>query len=453
MRRHWRGWVKVSEWVEGIVADLCSSIDYGLTDSAKTEPIGPKFLRITDIVGYHLNWDNVPYVKADAKTATKYSLQDGDIVIARTGATTGESAYIADPPKAVFASYLVRLKTKPDIEPRFLAYWLKSPSFRGYIHGVLGEKSAQPNASAATMTKAPIRYPVLKGEQKAIANVLSSLDDKIENNRRMNEALERQAQAIFKDWFVDFGPTHRKAAVKEQGGETDPVAIMGGLINDAEKATQTAALFSDRFGNNGLPEGWEEGTLEHWATINVESWKTKDHPKQVEYVDLSNTKWGTIESTDILDWADAPSRARRIVRPLDTIVATTRPGNGSYAFISENGLTASTGFAALKPKQNGYSQAVYCAATLTENITRLAQLADGHGGAYPAVKPIEVLASPMPVCPSGVVEYFEALVFPIREKVEQAKAENKTLAETRDYLLPRLMSGQIRARAVEDVAV
>ena len=98
------------EWIECTLADACSSIDYGYTASAITDPVGPHLLRITDIVGGYIKWDKVPYVIADEYALNKYKLDDEDIVIARTGASTGVSAYVRTPPKAVFASYLVRLK-------------------------------------------------------------------------------------------------------------------------------------------------------------------------------------------------------------------------------------------------------------------------------------------------------------------------------------------------------
>lgn len=181
----------MGEWREGRLADLCESIDYGLTASANSAPVGPKFLRITDIVGNALDWGAVPFVDADSTTAEKYRLHDGDIVIARTGATTGESRYIQSPPDAVFASYLVRLKIDKFNNSRYVAYWLKSPAFRGYLRGVLGDKSAQPNASASTMTQTPIRLPANKQYQVAISSLLGTLDDKIELNRQTNKTLER----------------------------------------------------------------------------------------------------------------------------------------------------------------------------------------------------------------------------------------------------------------------
>jgi type I restriction enzyme S subunit len=205
------------EWIKCTLADACSSIDYGLTASASEERAGPKFLRITDIVTGNIDWNTVPHVAVDDSTAAKYRLREGDIVLARTGASTGASAYVKSPPLAVFASYLVRLQAKPEFDARYLAYYLRSADFWTFIRGVLGDKSAQPNASASTMTKAPLRAPKDKAEQRAIAHILGTLDDKIEVNRRMSQTLEATARALFESWFVRFDPVRRNMARKGRG--------------------------------------------------------------------------------------------------------------------------------------------------------------------------------------------------------------------------------------------
>lgn len=235
------------EWVECSLADACSSIDYGLTASAADHANGPKFLRITDIVTGLIDWKTVPHVPVDDDTFAKYKLYDGDIVLARTGASTGTSAYVKSPPSAVFASYLVRLQARSEFDARFLAYYLKSDSFWTFIRGVLGDKSAQPNASASTMTSVILRAPRDKNDQRAIAHILGTLDDKIELNRRMSETLEAMARALFKSWFVDFDPVRAKCK-----GDR-PVA-----------PTAIADLFPDRLVESELgeiPEGWGVGVL------------------------------------------------------------------------------------------------------------------------------------------------------------------------------------------------
>ncbi|RLG30322.1 hypothetical protein DRN98_07475, partial [Methanosarcinales archaeon] len=197
-------WVMANEWPRYRLADLCESIDYGYTASAQITPVGPKFLRITDIRQASLDWDSVPYVEIDEEKKKQYVLKSGDIVVARTGAFTGHNAYIKNPPDAIFASYLIRLRAKPGVVSRFLYYFMQSPVYTDYIQAAIGG-SAQPNANAKVLTGIDLSLPPLP-EQRAIAHILGTLDDKIELNRKMSQTLEAMAQAIFKSWFVDFDP-------------------------------------------------------------------------------------------------------------------------------------------------------------------------------------------------------------------------------------------------------
>jgi type I restriction enzyme S subunit len=164
-------------------------------------------------------------------------------------------------------------------------------------------------------------------------------------------------------------------------------------------------------------------------------------------VDLSNTKWGQIEQTQIFTWLEAPSRAQRILRPGDTIVGTVRPGNGSYALVSSDGLTGSTGFAVLRPRQSEYREIVYLAATSRETIEVLAHLSDG--AAYPAVRPDVVAARELVIADGRCLAAFSATVAPIIDLIEANKVENSTIAQLRDLLLPKLMSGEIRLHEAE----
>ena len=269
------------------------------------------------------------------------------------------------------------------------------------------------------------------------SELLSALDDKIDLNRRMNDTLEAMARAIFKDWFVDFGPTRAKA----EG-------------HSPYLAPKLWDLFPEAIDDEDKPEGWSFGPLSALAELNPESWSTRNAPEEVEYVDLANTKWGAIETTQRFRWPAAPSRAKRILRPGDTIVGTVRPGNGSFAFVGGSGLTGSTGFAVLRPRHVLYTEVVYLSATAPENIERLANLADG--AAYPAVRPDVVGATEVALCEDTIVTSFSRLVSPILEHMEFNKRGSQALAETRDFLLPKLMSGEIRLseaeKAVEAVA-
>lgn len=378
-----------------------------------------------DLPDHSRTHGNVPIMGSFGITGRhdKAACRGPGVTVGRSGASAGTVCYIEEDYWPLNTCLYVRDFKNND--PRFAYYFLKTIDLAGMNSG-----SAQPSLNRNFVHPMPVRFPE-PAEQRQIAAVLSALDDKIELNRRMKKTLEASARALFRDWFVDFGPTRAKA-------EGRPAYL----------APDLWSLFPDRLGDDGVPEGWEWGTLAELADLNSESWGTRNGPATVRYVDLSNTKWGYIEATEVYDWADAPSRARRVLRPGDTIVGTVRPGNGSFAYIADDGLTGSTGFAVLRPKIPQNRLFVWCAATSPENIERLTHLADG--GAYPAVRPDVVASTEIMVPPPALLSAFETRGAALLDRIEANKAESRTLAETRDTLLPKLMSGAIRVR--EDAA-
>ena len=278
-------------------------------------------------------------------------------------------------------------------------------------------------------------------EQKAIAHILGTLDDKIELNRKTNETLEAMAKALFKSWFVDFDPVRAKAEGRPTGLPAE--------ISD---------LFPDSFEDSELgeiPSGWRDGEIQDIAELNPETWGSRNQPLSVRYLDLSNVKQGKIDSIEEYQWEDAPSRARRILKTGDTVVGTVRPGNGSYCLIGEDGITGSTGFAVLRPKNKNDSAFVYLGSCSKENIDRLAHLADG--GAYPAVRPELVAQTPIIIAARDLLDCFSGSVSPLFAAAEERKRSSKLLCQARDALLPKLISGEIRIpdaeKMLEEVGV
>ena len=397
-----------------------------LTDSRTSHP----YLRIVDFKDGGVDQSNLMYVPEEVFPKIKnYIVNSGDLYISIVG-TIGLIGAI---PTSLHHANLTENAAKiceftADIDARFLSFFLRSQAGQEAIRS-LTVGSTQPKLALFRIKDIRVPLPPLP-EQHAIAATLGALDDKIELNRRMCETLESMARALFRDWFVDFGPTRAKMA------GTAPYL-----------AEDLWSLFPDRLDDEGKPKGWEAGTLNDVADLNPESWAVKKAPRTVAYVDLANTKWGNIDKIEQYDWPDAPSRARRILKPGDTIVGTVRPGNGSFSYVGEDGLTGSTGFAVLRAKSSRDRGYVWCAATSSENIERLTHLADG--GAYPAVRP-EVVASTAVILPSiRVREAFDNAVSIKLSLIEANKLESRTLAETRDLLLPRLMSGALRVTDAE----
>jgi type I restriction enzyme S subunit len=272
-------------------------------------------------------------------------------------------------------------------------------------------------------------------EQRAIAHILGALDDKIELNRRMNETLEAMARALFKSWFVDFDPVRAKAEGRDPGLPKPFADLFPASFEDSELGE--------------IPTGWEPAALSDFASLNPEAWSKETRPSAINYVDLSNTKWGRIEAVTAHTQEGAPSRAQRVLRARDTIVGTVRPGNGSYAFVSDDGLTGSTGFAVLRPEKADYAEFVYLAATSPENIESLAHLADG--AAYPAVRPEVVAATQVVKAVGGIVESFSRIAGPALNRIAASDRESRTLAHSREALLPKLISGELRVEDAERV--
>lgn len=145
-------------WCVKEIRELTTSIQYGLTQSASAERVGPHFLRITDIQGGRVDWSSVPYCSVDKGQEEKYRIIPGDVFVARTGASTGENIYIADCPNAVFASYLVRFQFGELAIARVVGEFMRSPAYFDCIQGTIGG-SAQPNASAQVLASARLVVP------------------------------------------------------------------------------------------------------------------------------------------------------------------------------------------------------------------------------------------------------------------------------------------------------
>ena len=205
-------------WREVKLGELCSDIAYGYTATASNEPVGPKFLRITDIVSDSINWESVPYCEIEGSKKRKYTLETGDIVIARTGATTGYNQVIRSNEHSVFASYLIRYKLKQDIAyPFFIGCVLKSTYWKRYIEKIKA-RSAQPGANAKDFANFKISLPTFP-EQKAIASLLEKWDTTIEKTEALIEAKEKRFKWLLKTLISDQqdNPEWRQVKLEEVG--------------------------------------------------------------------------------------------------------------------------------------------------------------------------------------------------------------------------------------------
>lgn len=426
-----------ADWRMVAIEEVSEKVAMGpFGSSIKVETFVPEGIPIVN--GQHLHGTRVDdspgynFISEDhAARLGKANVQRGDIVFTHRG-TIGQVAYI--PVNSEFERYVISQSQffvrcdKSIAIPEFVTAYFKSPEGQHKLLANASQVGVPSIAQPVTyLRKVEIPLPPLC-EQRAIAHILGTLDDKIDLNRRMNQTLEAMVRAIFKDWFVEFGPVRAKMEGRDTG-----------------LPQHIADLFPDRFIDSEIgeiPKGWLSGTIRDVAMVNPESWSPKRPPKEVTYVDLSNTKWGYIEGTCRTPWGGAPTRARRVLRRGDTIIATVRPGNGSFALIDEDGLTGSTGFAVLRPDLPIDRELVWTASTSPQNIDRLAHLADG--GAYPAVRPDVVGATSIVLADAKIRQMFSRIAGSLLDKLETNKRASCVMLAIRDALLPKLVSGEIR---------
>ena len=293
----------------------------------------------------------------------------------------------------------------------------------------LATGAAQQNLSGEVIKRLRIPFPTL-AVQRAIAHILGTLDDKIELNRRTNETLEAMARALFKSWFVDFDPVHAKAAGRQP----------------SSMDAATAALFPSEFVESELgriPKGWRAARVDTLCALNAWTLAIADELDRIEYIEISEVSKGDVRQVQAYDRGSEPSRARRRLRHGDTVLSTVRPDRGSY-FACLNPpptLIASTGFATLTPQRVPWSF-LFCGMTQPAIFDYLGQHADG--GAYPSVRPsiIGEMLVATPDCErlcKRFHEFAEALLL----RADANRRESRVLADLRDTLLPRLLSGEL----------
>lgn len=415
------------------LSEFCDSVDYGYTTSAIDDPKGVRFLRITDIVGNGINWKDVPFCIADNETKQKYKLYHDDIVIARTGATTGYSAYIKQPPESVFASYLVRLRVNKSNNSRFVSYLLKSEYFWDHMRGVLGDKSAQPNASASTMAQAILPRPPLP-TQRAIAHILGTLDDKIELLRSINETLEAMARALFKSWFVDFDPVRKKA-------EGQPTGL----------PPEIDALFPDSFENSELgeiPRGWKVEPLSKWfGFLPGYAFKSKDWQESgVPVIKIGSVKPGFVDLSQVsfVSTTVATEAYRYRLKTADLVIGMT-------GYVGEVGLVPITDNLPLLNQRvgkfllnkDGTAELGFLYCLTRRNEFKISVETHSHGTAQANVSADGIMSIKAVFPSKPIYAIFNKECQALLNQLILNKHEMAILERTRDSLLPKLISGDL----------
>ncbi|MDV6340704.1 restriction endonuclease subunit S [Nitrosomonas sp. Is24] len=386
----------MSKWEECSIGEIAEYVNRGISpkyvEGEGIPVINQKCIRHGVISIDHIKYHNVEKSYLNDKL-----LRIGDILINSTGiGTAGRVAMFKLNGVFLVDSHVSILRINHHkAYPQYVFYNLRKreDEIESYAEGSTG----QVELGREKIKSIDISFPSLP-EQKAIASVLSSLDDKIDLLHRQNKTLEAMAETLFRQWFVE-----------------------------------------------EAKDNWEEVKIADFVELNRAS-IDKNYPYQtIEYLDTGSLISGKIESFQSFSLNDAPSRAKRLVQHNDVLISTVRPDQKHYGIIKNpiENLVVSTGFCVLTCTKID-PHFIYLLLTNDEMTDYLHTIAEGSTSTYPSLKPSDIGSIAFQLPPHSKLEEFSVIAQNLWEKIEKNHIQIRTLESLRDTLLPKLMSGEVR---------
>ncbi len=446
-----------SSWKIHSLESICDGVFDCPHSTPKLVDEGIFMVRTQDIRKGYFDTSNAVFVSQETyeERIKRAEPSPGDILFSREGTYFGDAAEIPPGTKVCLGQRMVLIRPKSKIiDPSFLRIWINSATFQNYLlafrDGTVAER-----LNMSTVRTLPIPIPPLP-EQKAIAHILGTLDDKIELNRRMNATLEGMAQALFKSWFVDFDPVIDNA-LAAGNPVPDELALRAEVRKNAlgERSSSCVKSQKDGAGAPSLPEfpaafqyteeigwipkGWEVKGFGDLAQNVREGVDPTTLPAETPYVglehidkqSLSLSRWGTAAEVD---------SQKSHFKPDDFLFGKLRPYFHKVCQVISEGI-CSTDILVIRPHQEDDAGYVGCQifepefveyANLRSTGTRMPRASWKDMAQYEVACP-----------PDNLRKAFDALIKPTREKCSGAVIANQNLSKLRDTLLPKLISGEL----------
>ena len=356
----------------------------------------------------------------------RYGLKHGDLVVCEGGEPGRCAIWKDEVPGMKIQKALHRIRAREQLDNRFLHYWFLLAGRNGALEPYFTGTTIK-HLTGKAIAELQIPLPP-KPEQRAIAHVLGTLDDKIELNRRMNETLEAMARALFKSWFVDFDPVRAKMEGRDTGLPRDIAALFPDRMVDSEMGQ--------------IPEGWEAKSLKDCMNLTMGQSPPgrtyNDHGDGLPFFQ-GRSEFG-FRYPEKRRFCSAPTR---VANPEDTLVSVRAPvGDLNLAW---ERCCIGRGVAALRHKSGSSSYTYHSAWSLQRELKEYEHTGTVFGainkGQFQALK----VTDPDP----RVVEAFDTISVSMDARIRSNTAASRTLAGLRDTLLPKLISGEIRVPAAE----
>ena len=401
-------------WVETTLGEISKVQTGPFGSQLKNEQYitgGTPVITVEHIKDFRISDFDYPSVtNEDRDRLSKYLLKEGDIVFTRVG-SVDLSAYVSKKQDGwMFSSRMLNVRPTNQVDSKYISYFFRQPLFRSYIFRI-SVGATMPSINTGILKSIPISYPPLP-EQKAIAKILTAFDNKIELLQAQNKTLETMAQTIFKEWFGKY------------------------QIGDE------------------LPDGWRVGKLDEVLSIcggttpstkNPDFWGGKINwtsPK-----DLSNSKGLFLLNTEKKITKEGLNKISSGLLPKGTLLLSSRAPVG-YLSITHIELAINQGYIALLPQQ--YLSNNYMYLWLDKYMQVVKNAANGSTFLEISKTAFRNIECVIPL--QDILEKFDQIIEPIFSKVLYNTIQIQSLTKTRDTLLPKLMSGQVRVNNIKQTA-
>jgi type I restriction enzyme S subunit len=424
-----------SEWNTIVLGDACTKIGSGATprggQSVYLDHGDTALIRSQNIYNDGFRREGLAYITEEhAAQLINVELEPSDVLLNITGDSVARCCQVDDEILPARVNQHVAI-IRPDptvLDPSFLRYFLVSPSMQSKMLSWGGSGGTRNALTKGMIESFQIPAPDIT-EQRAIAAVLGSLDDKIELNRRLNRTLEAMARALFKSWFVDFDPVRARM----EGRET-------GLPEEIE------ALFPEEM-EEGRPRGWGVKSLDEIAAylngLALQKYPSKGY-EFLPVIKIAQLKKGNTEGADRAS-LDIPSEY--IIEDGDILFSWS----GSLEVVIWCGGRGALNQHLFKVTSENYPKWYYYLWT-KEHLTDFQEIAAGKATTMGHIQRKHLTQAHALVPSPELLDVMDSIMSPLIERIIASNVESRTLAALRDGLLPRLMSGEARVPLAEEAA-
>ena len=416
------------------------SITYGVVQPGSIVEDGVPIVRVNNIRDGRIELADV--MKIAPEIESKYlrtRLNGGEVLITIVG-SVGQVAIVPESLKGFnIARAVAVIHPREDVSPQWLAICLRSPLSQ-HLLGSRANTTVQTTINLKDLRELPVPMPPIAERQK-IEELIYFLDDRIALLRETNATLEAIAQALFKSWFVDFEPVHAKARGEQPQG-----------MDDA-----TAALFPASFEESGLgmiPKGWKMKTMDDISIVGIGKTPPRKEPQWfsecsmdipwVSIKDMGNAGAFINQTSEFLTREAVDKFNVRYV-PDNTVILSFKLTVGRLS-ITDGVVTTNEAIAHFRTNENSPLTSEYIYFSLKsfnfDTLSSTSSIAN-------AVNSKTVKSLPVLVPTAKVVSAFQFQVGTIMQRIKKNENQAQTLAQVRDTLLPKLISGQLRQPEAE----